>query len=229
MRKHDWNLSPSEAVALQNQLRTEIKIQPFGQPIRYIGGTDLSFNKFEDDLYAGIVLLDYETMQVVGRSLVKTKMTFPYVPGLLSFREIPALIEAWEQLPIQPEVIMVDGHGIAHPRRMGIATHFGLVIEKPTMGCAKKILAGRFEEPAVEKGSTSPILHRQEQIGYALRTKAKVKPVFISPGHLLSLPESVEIALHCTRNHKLPEPTRQAHLAVNAFRRGEVAAGFEEL
>lgn len=177
---------------------------------------------YSDIFYAGIVVLDYQSLEVVDQSLVKTKATFPYIPGLLSFREISSLLEAWKQLKTKPDVVMVDGHGIAHPRKMGIATHFGLVTNTPTLGCAKKVLAGQFEAPGLEKGNFSPLVYQGEKLGYALRTKNKVKPVFISPGHLMSQADALRIALHCAQKHKLPEPTRRAHLAVNAYRKEQM-------
>ncbi len=222
---HSWEVTPAEAIDIQKRLRSEIQLKPLQKDIKLVGGTDLSFNKFSDVIYAGIVLLDAATMQVVGHSLVVDQMKFPYIPGLLSFREIPSLMKAWEQLTQKPDIMLVDGHGIAHSRRMGIAAHLGLLTQTPTIGCAKKILFGKYTEPAPEKGSYTPILDKQETIGFALRTKDKVKPMLVSPGNLVSLEETVDIVLRCTRGYRLPEPTRQAHNTVNALRRGEITAG----
>ena len=219
--RHDWNLSPGDAVALQRELRVQIRLQPLEHPPRTIGGADISFNLYSDVFYAAVVVLDYASLEVVEVAYHTETVTFPYVPGLLSFREIPTLLKAWDKLKEKPDVTMVDGHGIAHPRRMGIATHFGLATGTPTLGCAKKILAGKYPEPAAAANSTTPITDRGETIGYALRSKARSNPIFISPGHLLDLPGALEIARHCLGKYKLPEPTRRAHLAVNAFRRGE--------
>ncbi|MCB0547171.1 MAG: deoxyribonuclease V [Phaeodactylibacter sp.] len=223
--RHGWNLSPTEAVALQRQLREEIRLTPYEGPIRFIGGADLSYNKGSDEFYAGIVVLDYESMKPVAHSTVIRRSPFPYIPGLLSFREIPSLMEAWERLPIKPEVMVFDGHGIAHPRRMGIAAHFGLLSDTPSIGCAKKRLTGKYEAPPLKRGAYSPILDGDEVLGFALCAKDGVKPVFVSPGHRIGLEQSREIMLHCARGYKIPEPTRQAHLLVNALRRGEVEAG----
>ena len=220
--RHSWDLSPTEAVSLQRQLRKKIVLTPFEGPIRHIGGADLSYNKGSDEFYAGIVVLDYKSMDVVAHSTVIRRAPFPYIPGLLSFREIPSLMEAWERLPFHPEVIAFDGHGIAHPRRMGIATHFGLLTDKPTIGCAKKRLTGKCEEPPLKCGAYTPILDGEETLGYVLCTKNGVKPVFVSPGHRIGFEQSREIMLHCARGYKIPEPTRQAHLLVNRLRRGEV-------
>ena len=223
--RHSWDFSPTEAVALQRQLREEIRLTPFEGPIRHIGGADLSYNKGSDEFYAGIVVLDYEAMKVVAHSTVIRRSPFPYIPGLLFFREIPSLMEAWERLPFQPDIITFDGHGIAHPRRMGIASHFGLLADIPTIGCAKKRLTGKYDEPTLRRGSYSSILDGEETLGFALCVKDGVKPVFVSPGHRVGLTQSREIMLHCARGYKIPEPTRQAHLLVNRLRRGEVDPG----
>lgn len=223
--RHSWSLSPAEAAALQQQLRERVILEPLGQPIRFIGGADLSYNKGSDEFYAGIVVLDYDSMAVVAWSTVIRRSPFPYIPGLLSFREIPSLMDAWEQLPFRPGLIAFDGHGIAHPRRMGIASHFGLLVDVPTIGCAKKKLTGHYEEPPLRRGAFTPILDGGETLGFALCTKDKVKPVFVSPGHRVSLEQSRDIMLHCARGYRIPEPTRQAHLLVNRLRLGAVEAG----
>ena len=219
---HRWDLSPTEAVALQRELRTRVDTSRWGGRPRTIGGADISYNRFSDVIYAAIVVLDYESQEVIRRSTVEDKMTFPYVPGLLSFREIPSLYKAWEALEGKPDVMMMDGHGIAHPRRLGIATHFGLLTGVPTIGCGKTVLLGKFDEPAPARGSYSEMVDRGEVVAYALRTKNRVKPVYTGPGNGISLEEARDITLHCARGYRIPEPTRQAHLLANALRRGEV-------
>lgn len=223
---HSWNLTPTEAIALQKQLRSEINLQNLSQKVAFIGGADISFNKFSEIVYAGIVVLRYPSLELYAHSAVISKSTFPYIPGLLSFREIPALLEAWEQLDKKPDVLMVDGHGIAHPRRMGIAAHFGLVTKWPTLGCAKKVLTGKYEEPEPEKGSYTGLMDGEERIGMMLRTKNKVKPVIVSPGNLLSFENALEITLNSLTAYRLPEPTRQAHLLVNKLRLGQITPGY---
>ncbi len=223
---HDWQVTPTEAVALQQQLRSQIRIQPLTKPPKTIAGCDISFNKFEETVYAGIVVLDLETLETIEEAGVVSMATFPYVPGLLSFREIPSLLEAWAKLRTEPDVVMFDGHGIAHPRRIGIASHAGLFLNVPTFGCGKSVLVGKYDEPAPERGSWSPMKHYGEVIGAALRTKNKVNPVFISPGHLIDLETAVALTLQCDGGrrgygYRLPEPTRRAHNLVNALRRGE--------
>ncbi|GAB2775447.1 endonuclease V [Rhabdobacter roseus] len=220
---HPWDMSPAEAVALQQELRELIQIQPLTQPATTIAGCDISFNKFEETVYAGIVVLRLDTLETIEEVGVVSTATFPYVPGLLTFREGPALLAAWEQLKIEPDVVMFDGHGIAHPRRMGIAAHMGLWLHRPTFGCGKSVLAGRFEEPAPTRGSWEPMIHRSATVGAALRTKDKVNPVFISPGYLIDLPGALDLTLRCHGGYRLPEPTRRAHLLVNALRREHLA------
>ena len=221
---HDWNVSPTEAVALQQQLRSQIRIEPLTKTPKTIAGCDISFNKFEETVYAGIVVLDLETLETIEEAGVVSTAPFPYIPGLLSFREIPSLLEAWAKLKTEPDVVMFDGHGIAHPRRMGIASHAGLFLNRPTFGCGKSVLVGKYEEPASERGSWSPMTHYKEVIGAALRTKNKVNPVYISPGHLIDMETAIALTLRCDGGYRLPEPTRRTHNLVNALRKGERVA-----
>jgi deoxyribonuclease V len=223
-------LTVPEATRIQREMQQEVQITPYNGPLNYIAGADISFNKFSTTVYAGIVLLKFPSLTPVGYSLVKREVLFPYVPGFLAFREVPALLDAWEQLPIKPDILVVDGHGIAHPRRMGIAAHFGVLTNQATIGSAKKKLFGIYEEPAPQKGSYSPLIDKQGQLmGNVLRSKNKVNPIFVSPGHLTDVPGSLDIIQRCIQNYRLPEPTRLAHHAVNQFRLGEIPAGWSEL
>jgi len=230
-RKIDYNsLSVPQATVLQKELKEDVIIQPYTGPIKYIAGTDISFDKFSTHVFAGIVLLSFPDLQLVAYSLVKKEVHFPYVPGYLAFREVPALLDAWEQLKIIPDVIVVDGHGIAHPRRMGIAAHFGVQVEKPALGCAKKKLFGVYEEPANEAGSFTLLNDKQgAPLGSVLRTKTNVKPVFVSPGHLMDITDSRELIQKCVTKYRLPEPTRLAHNMVNQFRLGTLQEGYSEM
>lgn len=221
----DWNYSPQEALQLQATLQTRINITPLGHPIQRIGGADISYNKYSDVIYAGIIILDYESLEPVCRSTIIGKMNFPYIPGLLSFREIPAIYAAWEALPEKPDVLALDGHGINHPRRLGVAAHFGIVSDQPTIGIAKNHLSGHYEEPGPEKGSASEVIDRGEPTGYVLRTRDHVKPVWVSPGHRVSMAQSLEIARHCSRGVRIPVPTREADMMVNELRRGDIEPG----
>lgn len=223
------HITISEATRIQQELRNRLSLDGLGKDIQTIAGADISFNKLSTTVYAGIVLLDFPSLKPIARSLVITEAHFPYVPGFLAFREVPALLKAWEQLPVKPDVLVVDGHGIAHPRRMGIAAHFGALTAQATIGCAKKLLYGKFSEPASEQFSYNEIYAQEEIIGYALRTKYKVKPVFISPGNVISMDESRHIIMQCTGRYRLPEPTRLAHETVNKFRTGELKEGYEAL
>lgn len=218
---HHWSLSPSEAVELQKRLRDRVKIVPLERAVETIAGADISFNKDDPTVYAGIVVLKLETLEVIEETGVVSEARFPYVPGLLSFREIPSLLQAWEKLESTPDAVMIDGHGIAHPRRFGIASHMGLLLGLPTFGCGKSVLVGRYEDPPLERGSWTPLMDRGEMVGVALRTKNKVAPIFVNPGHLINLDDAIALTLACDGGYRQPEPTRRAHLLVNALRRGE--------
>ncbi|WP_142687055.1 deoxyribonuclease V [Chitinophaga polysaccharea] len=223
-------LTVPQATIIQKELKDTVKITPYNGPLNYVAGADISFNKFSTTVYAGIVMMEFPSMKPVGYSLVKKEVLFPYVPGFLAFREVPALLDAWAQLPLKPDILVVDGHGIAHPRRMGIASHFGVLAQQPSIGSAKKKLFGMYEEPGMEKGSYTPLTDKQrQQLGNVLRSKSNVKPVFVSPGHLIDVPGSTEILMQCIKGYRLPEPTRLAHNAVNQFRTGIVPEGWTSL
>lgn len=222
-------LKVAEATLIQNNLRDSIIIRPRDFPIKVIAGADISFNKFSTTVYAGVVLLRFPELVPVGYCLVKKEVLFPYVPGYLAFREVPVLMDAWDKLPVKPDLLVADGHGIAHPRRMGIASHFGVLTQTPTIGCAKKVLCGQYEEPALTAGSSSSLVFKDEVVGIALRTKNSVKPVFVSPGHLIDVPGAVDIIKQCVGRYRIPEPTRMAHNMVNMFRKGEVPEGYTTL
>lgn len=222
-------LTIGEATLIQQQLRGHLKLDPFKTEIKTIAGADISLALYSETVYAGLVLLSYPDLQPIACSLVKSTTIFPYVPGYLAFREIPAILKAYEQMPVKPDVVMFDGNGILHARRMGIASHFGILTDSVTMGCAKKKLAGQYNEPGPVKGEYSEVTDKGEVIGYAVRTKDQVKPVFISPGHRMSMQDSLTFAFKCTGKHRLPEPTRRAHEYVNKFRTGELAEGYHDI
>jgi deoxyribonuclease V len=218
---HNWDLTPSEAIEIQQRLRSLVKIEAQTREFTTIAGADISFNKFSETVYAGIVVLSFPGLQVVDSVGVRSIAKFPYIPGLLSFREAPSLLEAWDKLQTMPDVLMLDGQGIAHPRRFGIACHIGVLLDLPTIGCAKSILVGRHDELEPAAGSRAPLVDRGEQVGVALRTKKNVAPVYVSAGHLIDLNLSVDLVLKATGKYRQPEPTRQAHLLVNRLRRAE--------
>lgn len=215
---HSWNLEPAAAIALQKELRHQIRTAPLSTPPKLVAGADISFDKYSEVVFAGFVVLDIDTLKVVAKSMVATTAKFPYISGLLSFREAPALLEAWEKLDVEPDVICFDGQGIAHPRRLGLASHMGLWLNRPSIGCAKTLLTGRFHDLPISKGSYVPLKDRGEQVGVALRTKDKVNPIFVSIGHLIELDAAIDIVMRCTGRYRIPEPTRQAHNAVNEVR-----------
>ncbi len=217
------NLTANAAVAHQQQLKSQLNIISRSAPIQTIGGADISFNKYEETVYAGIIVFSYPDMKVLNHATVVSRTSFPYIPGLLAFREVPALMEVWEKLTEKPDILMLDGHGIAHPRSMGIAAHFGAVTGATTLGCAKSRLFGHFAEPDNIALSQSPLYDKQNlQIGTVLRSKKNCTPLFISPGNNIDMAQSVDVVINCLRGYRMPEPTRQAHLLVNKIR---VAAG----
>lgn len=218
---HEWSLTAREAVALQKSLRERVRIEPLAREVETVAGADISFDKFSPVLYAGIVVLRLPTLEVVEEVGVVSEAKFPYVPGLLSFRETPPVLEAWARLRTEPDAVMFDGQGLAHPRRVGIASHVGLLINRPTLGCAKSVLVGKYGELGEERGSRSPLVDKGETVGAALRTKARVQPIYVSPGHLIDVEGAVALTLRCDGGYRQPEPTRRAHLLVNALRRGE--------
>lgn len=220
-------MTPREAVELQKRLRAEVRIAPLAANIRTIAGADISFNKYEATVYAGVVVLSFPELEVIEEAGVVSETRFPYVPGLLSFRETPSVLEAWSKLKTEPDALMLDGQGLAHPRRVGIACHVGLLIERPTLGCAKSVLVGKYEEPAMERGAWTELIDKGEVVGAAVRTKKNVQPIFVSPGHLIDLEGAIELTIGTDGGYRQPEPTRRAHLLVNALRRGERKPGSE--
>lgn len=212
------SLSPVQAVLLQQELRKQLNLEPLKTPVQTIAGADISFNKYSTLVYAGMVVMSYPEMKVLHRAGTIAQTEFPYIPGMLAFREIPALLQVWESLPLKPDVVVLDGQGIAHPRRMGIAAHFGLLTDVPSIGVAKSRLFGHFNEPATEAGASTQLMHHSEQIGLVYRSKKNCNPIFISPGHRLSMEQSVEIVKKCISKYRIPEPTRLAHQWVNELR-----------
>lgn len=215
---HNWSMTPREAVELQKRLRERVEIAPLTREVRTIAGSDISYNKHSSTLYTGIVVLQLDTLEVIEEVGVVSEAQFPYVPGLLSFRETPPILEAWSKLKCEPDALMIDGHGIAHPRRFGIASHIGLLIERPTFGCGKSVLVGKYEEPLPERGTWTPLIDKGETIGAALRTKNKVKPIYVNVGHLITLEEAIDLTLRSDAGYRQPEPTRRAHILVNTIR-----------
>jgi deoxyribonuclease V len=222
-RLHAWDLTPSEAIALQRELAGRVVTDMPLTACERIAGADVSYNRFSSTFYAGVVVVRVADGEVIERRGAVKDTPFPYVPGLLSFREAPALLDAFARVETEPDAVMCDGQGLAHPRRLGIACHLGLWLDVPTIGCAKTHLTGTFDEPGGEPGSTAPLRLGMDVVGEVVRSKARTRPLFVSPGHKIDVASATRWVLASGRGYRLPEPTRQAHLYVNALRRGEAA------
>lgn len=213
VRRHGWQVSPGQAMEIQNKLAGQVsRTGNFTAP-SLIAGLDISVNRWAKTGTGAAVVLSYPELEIVETRVVTDRVVFPYVPGLLSFREAPLLLTACEQLTVKPDLFMADGQGIAHPRRMGLASHLGLCLDVPTIGCAKTRLCGHHEEPGSEPGNYAELRDNGEVIGAALRTRAGVNPLYISIGHKVDLPTAIHWVLACCRGYRLPEPTRLAHQA----------------
>ncbi|MCL7939970.1 deoxyribonuclease V [Halomonas sp. ATCH28] len=219
---HDWDLAPREAIALQKRLAGQVEREDRLDPVGRIAGVDIGFEQDGAITRAAVVVLawppgaegEFEptTLEIVEQVVHREPTRMPYVPGLLSFREVPAALAAFERLEVRPELVMVDGQGIAHPRRIGVASHLGLWLDLPTIGVAKSRLCGRHREPGPARGDWTPLVDGpdDEVIGAVLRSRVKVKPIFVSPGHRLTLPTALDWVIRCLGRTKLPEPTRLA-------------------
>jgi deoxyribonuclease V len=220
---HSWDVTPADAVRLQETLRSlVIHRDETPRELRVVAGMDVSYDRRSPWIFAAVVVLRLPTFEVVDQAGVRARATFPYIPGLLSFRESPAGLAAWERLRVRPDCLLCDGHGYAHPRRFGFASHFGLWVDVPTIGCAKSVLVGEFRQPRRERGSLSDLVHGGEVVGSAVRTREAVAPVFVSVGHRIGLPTAVATVLACSGRYRIPEPIRQAHAVVNRLRLAEV-------
>lgn len=212
---HEWNLAPKDAIALQKTLAKQLETTDRIDPVQHIAGVDIGFEEGGEVTRAAVVILKWEAtiapeLVVVEQVVHREPTRMPYIPGLLSFREIPAALGAFDKLSIKPELVMVDGQGIAHPRRLGVAAHLGLWLDLPTIGIAKSRLYGKHAEVGEARGDWAPLTAGNSVIGAVLRSRANVKPVFVSPGHRLSLETSLEWVMRCLGRTKLPEPTRLA-------------------
>ena len=208
---HPWEMTPAEARQIQNELRNQVISQDRFGDIKTVAGVDLGFKK--DVARASVVVLSFPELQLIDGVLVESPVPFPYIPGLLSFRETPPLLKAFDQLKTEPDLIIADGQGIAHPRRFGIASHLGLILDRPTVGCAKSRLWGRHKQPNDEAGSIEYLYDKGEIIGAAVRTRSNVNVVYVSVGHRISLDSAIRLTLACCRRYRLPETTRYAHQA----------------
>ena len=210
-QRHNWNLTTSEAKTIQEELRKEVITEDrFEEPVKYVAGVDMGFEADGTISRAAVAVLSFPDLQLQEQTIAKRPTTFPYIPGFLSFREIPAVLDALQKINTTPDIILCDGQGLAHPRRLGIACHLGVILDMPTIGVAKSWLIGDYEEVPQEKGSWKPLIHKDETIGAVLRTRANVKPLYVSSGHRISLPTAIDYVLRCTPQYRLPETTRIA-------------------
>jgi deoxyribonuclease V len=209
-QRHAWPHTVEEAIAIQEQLRAEIITSDQLGTVNYVAGVDMGFEAEGTISRAAVAVLSFPSLQLQESAIARRPTSFPYVPGFLSFREIPAVMDALEKISITPDLILCDGQGIAHPRRFGIACHLGLLVNMPTIGVAKSLLIGKHEEVPQERGNWQPLKHRGETIGAVLRTRAGTKPLYVSSGHRISLPTAIEYVLRCTPKYRLPETTRIA-------------------
>jgi deoxyribonuclease V len=214
----DQRMTPEQVFPLQDRWARMVIEQPLPAPPTLIAGCDVHLRG--DLARATVVVLRFPELEVVETVHGEIAIDFPYVPGLLSWRELPPLLTALRKLTVRPDVLMADGQGLAHPRRFGLACHLGLATGLPTLGCAKSILRGNHDPVGEEKGATAPLVYRGQVVGMAVRSKDRVKPLYVSVGHLITLDESVEYVLRCCLKHRLPEPNRLAHVAAQTWARG---------
>lgn len=220
---HRWDLEYRGAIALQTEFAARVRLRPLSlRKIRRVAGADIAVG--EGIGVAAVVVMDFPSLEFLEVRVAAAALSFPYIPGLLSFREIPVLAECLRQVDTPFDVLLCDGQGIAHPRRFGLASHLGVLLRKPTIGCAKSLLVGTFHEVGLDRGSYSPIRHEEKCVGSALRTQDGVKPVYVSPGHLVDHASSRRIVLACAPRYRIPEPTRQADRAAGEAKR-RLAAG----
>jgi deoxyribonuclease V len=219
--QHSWEVTTEEAKSIQLRLKNKLIFHNNLDlsKIHTIAAADISYNRSDDQLYAAVVLLNYQDLSLIDVHSNQAKANFPYIPGFLSFREIPPLLQIFNILQTKPDILICDGQGIAHPRGLGLASHLGIILDIPTIGCAKSVLVGHYVEPSVSKGSVNPLIYQNRQVGAAVRTRRGVKPVFVSVGHKISLKMAVEFILYCSPRYRIPDPLRLAHRKVNELRK----------
>ena len=216
---HNWNIKPKQAVQIQKSLADKVSFHKLPDKISTIAGYDISYHYKSNKMIAGVVVLEYPSLKELEKFFCINTINFPYIPGLLSFREVPIVVELIQKHLLQADVNIFDGHGIAHPRGMGLASHIGVILDIVALGCAKKRLIGEYDLPETSKGSMSDLIFKDKVVGKVLRTKDNVKPVFISVGNQLNLEELPDFVLSCTTKYRIPEPTRLAHNAVTEYKK----------
>lgn len=215
---HKWNVTPEQAMNIQNELRKLLDVSPVTKLPKLIAGADVSVDSQNNLLYGGVVIVRYEDLAEVERQSAVMEMTFPYIPGLLSFREVPVLLKAFLKIYNVPDIIICDGQGIAHPRGFGLACHLGIALHIPTIGCAKSRLCGEHQPVGEKKGDFTDLLYKESKVGIVLRTRDMVKPVYLSPGYRVSISYAKEVILHCCNRFRITEPVRKAHNLVKKLR-----------
>ena len=224
-RSHRGDLSPADAIALQRDLAARVSLEPLDlASLRLVAGVDVSSAWRGRTLWAAAVVCRWPDLEVVATATARCEATFPYVPGLLSFREAPVILVALGRLAVRPDAILVDGQGLAHPRRFGLACHLGVLLDLPSVGVGKTRLVGEHREPGPRRGASVRLVDRGDVVGRVLRTRGGVKPLFVSPGHRIDLDGAARLVLRCARGVRQPEPTRRAHQAANAARRADVGS-----
>ena len=217
---HSWRVDYKKAIQIQETLRDLLTFEKYTRKIQTIAGADVSYDKHSDRFFAGVVVFKLnKQLELIEEATAVGKARFPYIPGLLSFREAPILLRAFRKLKNNPDIVLFDGQGIAHPRHFGLASHMGLILDKPSIGCAKSRLVGEYGSVENTAGAYSKLIYKNKIVGVVLRTKKNTKPVFISPGHRTNLTFAIRIVLKTCCGYRIPEPTRQAHLLVNKLRR----------
>ena len=210
---HSWNIPPTEAIALQKRLASQVVIKPLPERISLIAGADVGYSRRHNTAVAVLATYTFPALDFHELVQLHDDISYPYVPGLLSFREVPLILQTFPLLQEQPDVVLCDGQGIAHPRGLGLASHLGLWLNLPTVGCAKTRLVGSHGMVGPKKGQYRSLMHRNNRVGVVLRTRAKVKPLYVSPGHLAEVDSSRKLVVRCCLKYRLPEPIRRAHLA----------------
>jgi len=209
--QHDWKVTPQQAISIQKELQKKIITKDSFGEIKQVAGVDVGFEEEGKITRAAIAILDFPSLQLNEVVIGRCKTEFPYVPGLLSFRELPAVIKGLEKLEQLPDLLLCDGQGFAHPRRFGLACHLGLITDIPSLGVGKTRLIGKYQEVPNQKGTWQPLMGKEECIGAVLRTRVNVKPIYISIGHRICLETAIDFVMQCTTRFKLPETTRIAH------------------
>ena len=215
---HNWNVSLEQAKAIQLELKENIRLHKLKSPVRFVAGCDVSYSKKVEMCFATVTVFKFPEIDMVEQTEASGPINFPYVPGYLTFREAPILLNAFEHLKKLPDLVLFDGQGIAHPRQMGLAAHLGLILDLPSIGCAKSVLVGNFEQPEDIHGSWTELIYQNRIIGAVVRTRDRVKPLFVSSGFKITIDEAIEWVLRACIKYRIPEPIRTSHLAVNQLR-----------